>query len=64
MQIQTYIQNVMKDTATDAHVLLTTFHNGVHLCAWNDKFSKKEKVSMMVVTRDTGTTKTIDVHDF
>ncbi len=57
-----YIQNIMKKAPTGAHILLTTFHEGVYLCALGYKFSKKEKVSMMIFTRGAGTTKTTDSH--
>ena len=59
---KTYIQDVMKDAPTGAHVLLTIFHEGVYLCALGYKFSKKEKVSMFIFTRGADTTKTTDAH--
>ena len=57
-----YIQNIMKTVPTGAHILLTTFHEGVYLCALGYTFSKKEKVSMMIFTRGACTAKTIDSH--
>ena len=59
---KSYIQNMMKTAPTGAHILLTTFHEGVYLCALGYKFSKKEKVAMMIFTRGAGTTKTTDSH--
>ena len=51
-----FIANKMKDAPTGLHLLLTTYHEGVYLCALGYKFSKKEKVSMFIFTRGAGTT--------
>ena len=53
-----FINNKMKDAPTGSYLLLTTYHEGVYLCALGYKFSKKEKVLMFVFMRGAGTTNT------
>ena len=57
-----YIQNVMKEAPTGAHILLTTFHEGVYLCTLGYKVSEGNKIPMMIFMRGTGTTRTNDAH--
>ena len=57
-----YISEKMKNAPTGSHLLLTTYHEGVYLCALGYKFSKREKVSMFVFTRGAGTTSTEGTH--
>ena len=52
----------MIDAPTGAHVLLTKLYKELYPCALGYKLLKKEKVSMMIFTRDTGTTRTTDTH--
>ena len=57
-----YIANKMKDAPTGSHILASTYHEGVYLCALGYKISKKEKVSMFVFTRGASTTSTEGTH--
>ena len=52
----------MKEAPTCSHTFLITYHEEVYLCIFGYKFSKKEKVSMFVFTRDTFTTSTDGTH--
>ena len=54
----------MQNAPTGAHILLTTFDEGVYLCALGYKFSKKEKVTMFLFTRGACTTYTKGNHYF